>query len=177
MNFLKASVKGIWRFGSSGRRSLMTQLADTARRHGSPTQLDTARRWGWRSLRSRPQFAEAGARFRSRPYSCVPFLHSVIAELRFSTTLGPTWVSHQRRLERYGEPHANAPVPRPPRRDRVESVGPAHVDHRLATHRHRRAAGPRPEGPPVATRLSADPEQPTKTSPRDGGAGGIRWRV
>src|SRR5215218_6283066 len=111
MNFLKASVKGIWRFGSSGRRSLMTQLADTARRHSWPLGLEVASLppticWGWGSLRSRPQFAGAGARFRSRPYSCVPFLHLVIAELRFSTMLGPTWVSHQRRLERYGEPHA-----------------------------------------------------------------------
>src|SRR5688500_14273977 len=62
MNFLKASLKGIWRFGSSGRRSLMAQLADPARR------------WGWRSLRSRPQCGRAGARYRLRPHSYVPFL-------------------------------------------------------------------------------------------------------
>jgi hypothetical protein len=79
------SRKLIWKLGWVGRPALDDELLKgvgegyLAVRQLRPTIApDTARRWGWCSLPLAPIFI-------------VPFLHSVIAELRVSTTLGPTW--------------------------------------------------------------------------------------
>src|SRR6476469_8837146 len=110
MKALKASEKGIWRFGRSGRRSLM-----------------------WAILPASAVLV----------FLCPPD------------------------AERYREPHANESVSGPAWRDRMESVRPAHLNHRLAAHRAWRAAGAGASWPFGATRFPADSQQPARQGSQD----------
>jgi hypothetical protein len=104
MNSLKASEKGVWRFGRSGRRSLTAAILS---------------------------------------------------------------------LERYGERHANEPLSGPTRRDRMESVRPAHLDHRPAAHRAWGAAGARAIRPVEAARFPIDSQQPARQGSSHGELAGF----